>query len=116
MRISDVIETEPWGFSSPRRFLNVGVMIDTPDPCDPASLLTLTRRIEQEIDPSPHRDDSGGYIDRGIDIDIIAVDRLVIDTPSLTLPHPRARLRDFVMIPLRSLDPSTATWVESFQK
>lgn len=29
IRVSDFIETEPWGFDSPHRFLNVGVMIRT---------------------------------------------------------------------------------------
>lgn len=111
LTLSDMIETDPWGFSSANKFLNIGVMIETESSCDPLSLIELTRSIERSIDPSPHRDPSGNYIDRGIDIDIIAVDRLVIDTPALTLPHPRARLRDFVMIPLRALDPAAAEWI-----
>ncbi len=106
-----MMETDPWGFSSPNRFLNLGVMIETSVPVDPLALLDLTRSIERSIDPSPHRDPSGAYIDRAIDIDIIAVDRLVLCHPRLTLPHPRAALRDFVILPLSQLDPLTASWI-----
>jgi len=40
---------------------------------------------------------------RTIDIDLIDFDGIVLSTPELVLPHPRARLRDFVQIPLREL-------------
>jgi len=42
--------------------------------------------------------------DRTLDIDIIAVDDLELDTPRLTLPHPRAWERDFVLAPWLHLD------------
>ncbi|MDE6466863.1 MAG: 2-amino-4-hydroxy-6-hydroxymethyldihydropteridine diphosphokinase, partial [Duncaniella sp.] len=45
--------------------------------------------------------------------DIIAIDRIVLHHRRLTLPHPRAHLRDFVLIPLREIDPSTAQWIET---
>lgn len=108
---SAVIETEPWGFDSPNAFLNLGLMVERELP--PATdmrafALTLLRRlraIERGIDPSPHRDASGGYIDRAIDIDLIAVGDLVMETPELTLPHPRMHERDFVLRPMAELDP-----------
>ncbi len=108
---SAVIETEPWGFDSPNAFLNLGLMVERELP--PATdmrafALTLLRRlraIERGIDPSPHRDASGGYIDRAIDIDLIAVGDLVMETPELTLPHPRMHEREFVLRPLAELDP-----------
>ncbi len=40
---------------------------------------------------------------RTIDLDLIDFDGLRLDEPDLILPHPRARERDFVMIPLREL-------------
>ena len=40
---------------------------------------------------------------RTIDIDLIDFGGQVINTPELTLPHPRAHLRDFVQTPLREL-------------
>ena len=66
-------------------------------------VLRRLQEIEKSIDASPHRDAEGNYTDRAIDIDIIAIDTLVISTPELTLPHPRMHLRDFVLIPLRQL-------------
>ncbi|MDE6378068.1 MAG: 2-amino-4-hydroxy-6-hydroxymethyldihydropteridine diphosphokinase, partial [Duncaniella sp.] len=57
---------------------------------------------------APHRDRDGGYIDRRIDIDIIAIDSIVLSTPRLTLPHPRMHLREFVLVPLAQLAPG---WV-----
>lgn len=108
---SAVIETEPWGFDSPNAFLNLGLMVERELPPEidmQAFALTLLRRlrtIERGIDPSPHRDASGAYIDRAIDIDLIAVGALVMDTPELTLPHPRMHERDFVLRPMAELDP-----------
>lgn len=111
VRRSAVIETEPWGFVSPNAFLNLGLMAEldlSPEIDMQAFALTLLRRlraIERGIDPSPHRDASGGYIDRAIDIDLIAVGDLVMETPELTLPHPRMHEREFVLRPLAELDP-----------
>ena len=68
-------------------------------------ILRKLQEIQCEINPSPHRDASGAYIDRAIDIDLIAIDDWVIDHPDLTLPHPRMHMRDFVLIPLRQLAP-----------
>lgn len=59
--------------------------------------MSLTRR------PTAMR--RGGYIDRAIDIDIIAIDDVVMDTPELTLPHPRMHLREFVLVPMAELAP-----------
>lgn len=121
---SSVIETPPWGYESPNPFLNVGLLLIFPDDgyassqgSEPAAAEQTARcihaclqAIQHSIDPSPHRDSSGGYIDRRIDIDLIAVDDLVIpasadDACSLVLPHPRMHLRDFVLRPMAMLDP-----------
>ena len=45
---------------------------------------------------------------RTLDLDLIAFGRTVLDTPGLTLPHPRARERRFVMGPLAQIAPG---WV-----
>lgn len=113
IRQAGPVESEPWGFSSPHKFLNLGVAIDLDTPFEPVEILDITQTIQNTIAPSPHRDASGGYIDREIDIDIIAIDRLIIRHPRLILPHPRAHERDFVMGPLRSLDADTADWLLS---
>ena len=80
----------------------------------PETLLEATQRIQQSISTASHRDATGAYIDRPIDIDIIACattendgtlhNLIEITTEKLTLPHPRALQRDFVMQPLRAID------------
>ncbi|WP_300506524.1 2-amino-4-hydroxy-6-hydroxymethyldihydropteridine diphosphokinase [uncultured Duncaniella sp.] len=68
-------------------------------------VLHSLQRVQASIDSSPHRDATGAYIDRAIDIDLIAINDWIVETPELSLPHPRMLLRDFVMIPLKQLDP-----------
>ena len=109
LRRSDFFDSEPWGFESANRFLNLGLLLETDGDVAPLDILHGLQEIERAIAPEPHRDNLGNYIDRRIDIDLIAVDSLVVDTPELTLPHPRMRSRDFVMKPLCSLDPA---WVD----
>lgn len=109
VRRSDYIETVPWGFESEYRFLNIGVAVtvDNGDWGEEQCLQTLHKiaAVERGIDASPHRDSEGNYIDRKIDIDIIAIDDMVMDTPELTLPHPRMHLREFVLKPMAQLAP-----------
>lgn len=105
MHASTPVESEPWGYKSENRFLNIGVMIDMTVDLAPAELIERVMAVERSISQAPHRDATGGYCDRLIDIDVIAVDNLVIETPALTLPHPRMHLRQFVLIPLQELDP-----------
>ncbi len=111
---SGPVESEPWGYESPNRFLNLDVMLETDALCEPHDILRRLLSIERRVGGgAPHRDADGAYCDRPVDIDLIAVDRLCLSTPDLTLPHPRARLRPFVMHPLHELDPLTASWLES---
>ena len=112
IRVSAPVVSPPWGFESPNDFINVGMSLDTDLP--PETLLKATQRIQQSISSASHRDTTGGYIDRPIDIDIIACattgndgtlhNLIEITTEKLTLPHPRALQRDFVMQPLRAID------------
>ncbi|MDE6415524.1 MAG: 2-amino-4-hydroxy-6-hydroxymethyldihydropteridine diphosphokinase [Duncaniella sp.] len=102
-RCSTVIETEPWGFESPNRFLNACVAFDTD--IDPVVLFDHLRNIERMICESAHRNASGAYVDRIIDIDFIACDTHRLSTPDLILPHPRAVERDFVMKPFEEIAP-----------
>lgn len=97
-----LIESEPWGFDSPHPFLNLGIAIKSH--LEPLALLQELLKIEKSICAASHRDENGNYIDRMIDIDLIAVDDIVIDTPQLKLPHPRMHLRDFVLTPMMHLN------------
>lgn len=99
-RVSSAIETEPWGFESANKFLNMCVRIITT--LSPEQLLVTTKDIELQLGRTT-KSVNGQYHDRPIDIDILTYDDLHINTPSLTLPHPHMHERDFVMIPLREI-------------
>lgn len=99
-RVSSAIETEPWGFESANKFLNMCVRIITT--LSPEQLLATTKDIELQLGRTT-KSVNGQYHDRPIDIDILTYDDLHINTPSLTLPHPHMHERDFVMIPLHEI-------------
>ena len=99
-RQSAMLETEPWGFQSANKFLNMCVRVLTP--LSPQQLLSATQGIERELGRMSKSVDRH-YHDRPIDIDILMYDDLHINTPELTLPHPLMQERDFVMIPLREI-------------
>ena len=108
---SSILETEPWGFASDHRFLNMVVAISTP--LSPTRLLDVTQRIERQLgrkhkttsekttaSPSKRR-----YQDRPIDIDILLYGDERVDTPDLQIPHPLMREREFIMRPLEEIFP-----------
>ena len=99
-RVSSAIETEPWGFKSANKFLNMCVRIITT--LSPEQLLATTKDIELQLGRTT-KSVNGQYHDRPIDIDILTYDDIHINTPSLTLPYPHMHERDFVMIPLREI-------------
>lgn len=101
--LSHTVESAPWGYVSPNLYLNVGMMVVSD--LEPLVVLRRLQAIEKELNPSPHRVADGSYADRTVDIDIIAVDDLVIDTPELQVPHPRMAERRFVLEPLAEQAP-----------
>lgn len=100
VRKSSLVETEPWGFASARRFLNACVCVDTA--LSPRQLLEATQQIERDLGRKKKSVD-GHYHDRPIDIDILLYDDWQVDEPDLKIPHPLMRQRDFVMTPLREI-------------
>lgn len=103
--LSDYVESEPWGYDSANTYLNMGVMVLTERTLCPEAVLAATQSVELAVGlGAPHRNPDGTYCDRPIDIDIIDMDGLHMDTPALTLPHPRAALRPFVTGPMRQLE------------
>lgn len=62
----------------------------------PRDLLGLLLRIEKDLG----RTRSTRNAPRTIDLDLIALDNITLSCPELTLPHPRAHQRAFVLIPL----------------
>jgi len=106
LRLSDYYTSESWGYDSPHPFTNRGIMLTTARQLDPGEVLRTTQAVEQTLGAgSPHRNPDGTYRDRLIDIDIIDIDHLTLNTADLTLPHPRTHLRPFVIIPLLQLEP-----------
>ena len=99
---SDIIETEPWGFDSSNRFLNMAVKVETH--LQPLEVLHTTQEIERKLGRT-HKTAAGEYHDRPIDIDILLYDDLVMNTPELTIPHPLMHERQFVMKPLLQIAP-----------
>ena len=99
-RQSTLLATEPWGFESDNTFVNAAIRCTTS--LSPFEILNITQNIERAMGRTLKSVD-GQYHDRIIDIDILIYDDLHIATPQLTLPHPRMKERDFVMIPLKEI-------------
>ena len=103
-RVSSYIETDPVGFQSSNKFINVVCLVHTM--MSPMACLRETQKIETELgrtQKSINPDGSLTYKDRLIDIDLLTYDQLVLNTPELTLPHPRMHERNFVLIPLKEI-------------
>lgn len=102
--ISRPIESEPWGYESPNRFMNLGVNVETA--LDASEIVKKLKEIEGDIDPcGTHRTPLGGYSDRTIDLDLIALGETVDNNPEATIPHPRMHLREFVARPMAEIRP-----------
>lgn len=101
--LSHAVDSRPWGFESENDFLNIGMMIISD--LQPVEILHKLQEIERELGSESHRNPDGSYADRLIDIDIIAIDDMVFDTPELQVPHPRMSERRFVLEPLAELAP-----------
>ncbi len=100
IRLSPLYETEPAGFEGQPSFINAACGLWT---ClDPFELFHEVQRIQDTVG-GPHTFPNAP---RALDIDILLYDRLVIDTPLLTIPHPRMAERDFVLRPLADLAPA----------
>jgi 2-amino-4-hydroxy-6-hydroxymethyldihydropteridine diphosphokinase len=97
--VSKVYETDPVGYLDQPSFLNMACSIATSLP--PASLLQTVLAVEQRLG----RVRTVRWGPRTIDIDILLYNELELDTPELTLPHPRLMERPFVLVPLRDVMP-----------
>ena len=100
LRQSSLIETDPWGFESPNKFINACVCCHTV--LSPRELLPATQQIEKVMGRTG-KSTNGEYHDRIIDIDILLYNDVHIDEPDLKIPHPLMKERDFVMKPLKEI-------------
>jgi 2-amino-4-hydroxy-6-hydroxymethyldihydropteridine diphosphokinase len=96
---SPIYETEPWGFYDQRDFLNQVVGGETG--LSPNDLMRQLKTIERNLG----REENFTNGPRVIDLDLLFYDQIVIETATLTIPHPRMRGRAFVLRPLADLAP-----------
>jgi 2-amino-4-hydroxy-6-hydroxymethyldihydropteridine diphosphokinase len=100
LAVSPVYETAPVGGPAQPDYLNAVLIVATG--LAPRGLLAATQRIEADFS----RVRAERFGPRTLDIDIIGYDEQVSDDPVLTLPHPRAHERAFVLAPWHDLDPA----------
>ena len=102
-RESPIYEAEPWGISltpSPS-YLNSVIAVETD--LSPEAVLDILLEIEiAQGRQRPHPN-----APRALDLDLLLYDAVVMDTPSLSLPHPRIPERRFVLQPLSDIAPDT---------
>ncbi len=100
---SSFIETSPWGFESDNSFINSVAEFETLK--SPFEALEICNRIEKELGRERNPEQKG-YQNRTIDIDILFYEDMVLDTPTLKIPHPLIAERDFVLTPLKEILPN----------
>jgi 2-amino-4-hydroxy-6-hydroxymethyldihydropteridine diphosphokinase len=97
--ISSFYETAPIGITEQPEFLNAVVSLRTALP--PQQLMVTLLRIEQQ-----HGRDRSASVPKGprtLDLDLLSYGDVVMETPTLTLPHPSLAERRFVLVPLAEI-------------
>ena len=110
--VSHIYETEPWGDfgdDRPQSFFNRALLVETT--LSAREVLHEALAIEAALGRSRSSRNSRlsrttrVYHSRPMDIDLIFFNDEVIDTPELTIPHPRAHQRRFVLEPMAEIMP-----------
>ena len=107
LAVSGVYETPAWGDEDQPDFLNAVALVIDPE-AEAADWLSLAQRLESAA--SRERDPARRYGPRTLDVDVITVwapdgGPVISALPELTLPHPRAHLRAFVLRPWLDIQP-----------
>ncbi len=100
LRRSAIYETEPVGYARQQNFYNCNLLVESQ--FEPHEMLGICLGIEAGFGRT--RGFANGP--RILDIDLILAENQRIDTRNLTVPHPRAKERRFVLQPLLDLFPS----------
>jgi 2-amino-4-hydroxy-6-hydroxymethyldihydropteridine diphosphokinase len=98
---SSAYRTPPWGVTDQPSFINICIAVDTQ--LDPLDLLHRAQAVERALGRDRKHEQRWGP--RTADIDLIAYQDVSFATPELTLPHPRALERAFVLVPLSEIRP-----------
>ena len=101
--ISRLWQSPAWPDPAAPAYVNAVVRVETTPA--PRELLAVLQQVETEFG----RVRGERYASRTLDLDIVDFEGLVLDEDGLTLPHPRAYQRAFVLLPLREIAPD---WVE----
>lgn len=112
---SPVYRTAPWGGVDQDDFLNQILIVEVAE--SPHELLARCQRLEQEA----HRVREVRWGPRTLDVDIVALygddgEELAVETPDLTVPHPRAHERGFVLVPWLAVDEAARLGGQSVAK
>ena len=108
--VSPVYSTAPWGGVEQQDFYNAVVVVDDPE-ADAAEWLRRSQALAEAADRV--REQRWGP--RSLDVDVVDCEGVVSSDPVLTLPHPRAHLRAFVLVPWLDVEPD-ATLIVDGQK
>ncbi|MBP2002732.1 2-amino-4-hydroxy-6-hydroxymethyldihydropteridine diphosphokinase [Paenibacillus shirakamiensis] len=103
LRCSNLYETEPVGYLDQPNFVNMAIAVSTN--LSPEELLKVMLQIELDLGRERHI----RWGPRTVDLDLLWVDGMSLDTPFLTLPHPRMMERAFVIVPLHDIVSSLDT-------
>jgi 2-amino-4-hydroxy-6-hydroxymethyldihydropteridine diphosphokinase len=90
------------GYTEQPEFTNAALLVATE--LEPVEVMRALLAVERAMG----RDRSAGVPPKGpriIDLDLLLVDRMVLNTPELTLPHPAMTQRRFVLEPLNEIAP-----------
>ena len=100
LRLSKMVQTAPVGGPDGQGdYLNAAAKIETS--LSPAELLAVLQDIERELGRDRASEQRWG--ERTCDLDILLIGDIVMDTPELTIPHPRMHQREFVLAPLNEI-------------
>jgi 2-amino-4-hydroxy-6-hydroxymethyldihydropteridine diphosphokinase len=98
--VSPVYSTQPWGGVVQGEFLNAILLVE-----DPAASAPEWLRRGQACETAAQRTRGVRWGPRTLDVDVIDVEQTRRDDPQLTLPHPRAHQRAFVLVPWLDVAP-----------
>lgn len=97
-KVSSVYKTPAWGFEG-NDFYNICIEVHTS--LQPKNLLYKLLELEKEL--GRKEKSKSGYENRCIDIDIILYENSIYNSEYLSIPHPRAKDRKFVLFPLQEI-------------
>ena len=100
---SSFYQTRPVGGPPQPDFINAVIIIETN--LEPEELLLVAQAIEG-AHGRERNENTVRWGPRFLDIDLIKCDEMLVNSPDLTIPHPRAHEREFVLRPWDEIDPA----------